>query len=280
MTTDTAPTAAPRPDTGARRVARAIADNTIAGFAPWIIMSVVASLSRFELAVGLALASSLILLGLSRYAGASIKLLEWLDAALFAVLAVIGAVAAPGLRDWLQTWAGELSNIALVVIALGSMLVRHPFTIDYAREQTPRQFWHTPAFLRVNYIITGVWALAFLVSAVSGFIGDFVLDNSNDIWTGWVIQIGALLVAVQFTLWYPKVVRAKGRRAAGVPTDPPPPVSELLVGCAAYLPAVGIIALVFDAGPWWVGVGLIVAGAAIAQQAHQGRTGRAEPAES
>ena len=64
-----------------------------------------------------------------------------------------------------------------------------------------------------------------------------MIDDSDNLWTGWIIQTAAMLAAVQFTLWYPRVVRARGRAAAGVPGEPEPPVSELFAGLVGYLPA-------------------------------------------
>lgn len=96
-----------------------------------------------------------------------------------------------------------------IVLAVGSMLAGVPFTIQYAREQVAEEYWQTPLFVRVNYVITGAWALAFLVAAVAGFYGDTVLRESDNVWTGWVIQTAAMVGAIRFTGWYPDFARAK-----------------------------------------------------------------------
>ncbi len=82
-------------------------------------------------------------------------------------------------------------------------------------------------------MITAFWILSFLVAALAGAYGDLVLNNSNNLWTGRAIleQPLAILVAIQFTGWYPKVVQANapGRKLAV------PPLSELLLGATALL---------------------------------------------
>jgi hypothetical protein len=243
---------------------RKLVSSPLAGIAPWVVMSILSGVTSFEVAVGLALATSVVFLVLGRLTGATIKLLEVADVGFFVALIVVGAVASERVTDWLETWSGELSNVALVVIAAGSMLIRRPFTLAYAREEAPRELWDNPVFIRTNYIITGFWAAAFVVAAVSGAIGDAVLDNSNNLWTGWIIQTAAMIVAIQFTLWYPRVARAKSLQAAGKPTEPPPPLSELFVALAGYIPIVGIVSLSFDAAPDWVGIVLIVGGVVLA----------------
>ncbi|MGW7487474.1 hypothetical protein [Streptomyces sp. NPDC054786] len=129
----------------------------------------------------------------------------------FAAMAVIGILASPGTLRRLENYSGEVSNIALLVISLGSMAIGVPFTLQYAREQVPREFWSDPRFLRTNYYITGVWGAAFGVAAIAGAGGDLVLHHSNNLWTGWIIPIAAIIVALQFTRWYPEVVRARSR---------------------------------------------------------------------
>ncbi|HUR04524.1 MAG TPA: hypothetical protein VM347_18410 [Nonomuraea sp.] len=194
-----------------------ILDNPVVGMAPWIIFSVLVGPGRFELSVLLALAVSILLIVANRVVrrGASMKLLEVADVVFFAALTAVGLVASAGTRRWLETYAGEVSNIALVLIAFGSMAVRMPFTLQYAREQVDRAYWHSPHFLRTNYVITGVWGLAFLVAAVTGGYGDLVLRDPDNLWTGWIIQIAAIIAAVRFTAWYPGVVRTRVQREHG-----------------------------------------------------------------
>ncbi|WP_327684339.1 hypothetical protein [Streptomyces sp. NBC_00467] len=236
-------------------------ENPVVGMSPWIIFSVLVGPGRFELAVGLALAVVVLLVVLGRVLlrGRSVKLLEVADIVFFAALAVIGAVASEGTLHWLETYAGELSNLALVVIAFGSMAVGMPFTLQYARERVGKEYWDSPEFRHANQVITGVWGLAFLVAAIAGGFGDLVLHNPNNLWTGWVIQIAAIVVAVSFTGWYPQVVRS--RRSDGHP----PPVRHLLTPLAGLLIPMGILALVFDASASWFGVALIILGVVLAR---------------
>ncbi|MFD3542992.1 hypothetical protein ACFWUQ_26345 [Streptomyces sp. NPDC058662] len=250
------------PGTAAERVATGILENPVVGMAPWIAFSLLVGPGRFELAVGLALAVSVALVVFGRLVrhGASWKILELSDLVFFTAMTLIGLAAGPGTLRWLETYAGEVSNIALTVIAFGSMAVRTPFTLQYARERVDPSRWHTPAFVRANYAITGAWGLAFLAAAVAGAYGDLVLRNPNNIWTGWIIQILAIVAALRFTAWYPEVVRARARRAAGAPdAGPEPGTASLLLPLAGLLVPIGIAVLVFDAA-WWLGTALIVAG--------------------
>ncbi len=238
-----------------------VLDNPVVGMAPWIIFSLLVGPGRFELAVGLALAAAVTLTALTHlvHRGSSWKLLELADITFFATMAVIGLLASEGTLRWLETYAGEVANIALAVIAFGSMAVRTPFTIQYAREQVDPSLWHTRGFLRTNYMITGAWGVAFLVAAAAGAIGDLVLHDPGNIWTGWIIQILAIVAAVKFTVWYPDVARAQAvREAAGLPPEPTP-WAGFLVPLAGMLVPIGIAVLIFD-NMWWLGAALIVVG--------------------
>ncbi|MGE7390111.1 hypothetical protein ACQKM2_31990 [Streptomyces sp. NPDC004126] len=231
-------------------------ENPVVGMAPWILFSLLVGPGRFEIAVGISLASALLLVLVGRlvHRGSSWKLLEVADVVFFAALAVIGALASDGTLRWLETYAGEVASLTLTAIAFGSMAVGMPFTLQYAREQTDPSVWNAPAFLRTNYAITGVWGLAFLVTALAGGFGDLVLRAPDNIWTTWIVPILALVAALRFTAWYPDVVRA---RAAGTPG---PGRASLLLPLAGLLVPIGIAVLVFDGGAWWLGVALIVAG--------------------
>ncbi|MFK0015632.1 hypothetical protein [Streptomyces sp. NPDC091027] len=236
-------------------------DNPVVGMAPWIIFSLLVGPGRFELAVGLALAAAVALVALTHLVnrGSSWKLLELADVVFFAAMAVIGALASAGTLRWLETYAGEVANIALAVIAFGSMAVRMPFTLQYAREKVDPALWHTRGFLRTNYMITGAWGIAFLVAALAGAFGDLVLHNPSNIWTGWIVQVLAIVAAVKFTVWYPDVARARAVREASGQPPGPTPWAGFLVPLAGLLVPIGIAVLIFD-NMWWLGVALIVAG--------------------
>ena len=51
--------------------------------------------------------------------------------------------------------------------AQAGLLCRHPFTADIAKENVPVQHWGTPAFWRMNYLLTGIWAGIFFIMTLS-----------------------------------------------------------------------------------------------------------------
>jgi hypothetical protein len=229
--------------------------NPLAGLAPWIVYAIVEGPNRLELSAALAFGIALLVLSLGWIRGSSPKMLDYADVVFFGALAIYVALASPDTHAWLELWSGEIANIALVVIVLGSILIRHPFTLAYAKEDAPRDLWDNPGFIRTNYVISWVWAIAFVIEALSGFYGDAVLHDSNNIWTGWIIQTLPMIIAAQFTLWYPARVRA----AAGA-GEPAPSMNEFLAHLTPWLTIIGVIVLALGQSPAWLGIAFIVAG--------------------
>src|SRR5690349_3176158 len=120
--------------------------SPFAGIAPWALMSILSGPGRFELAVGAALGLSVLVMIVSRVRGFKIQVLEVFGAVVFAALAVVGLFAAEGVIDWLELWAGELVNLALAAFAWTTLLIGRPFTMSYAKETTPREYWDSPLF--------------------------------------------------------------------------------------------------------------------------------------
>jgi hypothetical protein len=237
-------------------------DNPIAGLAPWIVYSLVEGPGRLEAAAVCAFGLAVVILALSLVRGQSPKLLEYSDVIFFGALGLVVAFASDSTHGWLETWSGEVANVALAVIVVGSMLVGRPFTMQYAKENVDPSLWRTRGFIRTNYVITGVWAVAFLVQAAAGWYADGVLHDSNNIWLSWVLETAAIIVAIQFTLWYPGVVRA---RAQGTE---PPGLALFFAPLTAWLTVIGIISLSANAAPDWVGIALIVAGVLAGKAVH------------
>jgi len=225
--------------------------SPFSGIAPWILFAVLSGPGQFEEAVGAALGLTLLTLWLGWRRGIAIHAIEVLGVVVFVILVVLGLVASPATIAFLETWAGEITNIVLALFVLATIAVRRPFTLAYAKESTPQEYWDTPLFAQVNYAISWVWAAAFTFSAVVGFIGDAVLHDSGNFWTGWVLQLAATFFAIAFTGFYPDY--------AGGQESRPSPI-KLIDWLPTFVMVVGIYGWVSDDLPDSVGIGMTVAG--------------------
>ncbi len=131
------------------------------------------------------------------------KILEIGTVMLFGALAAYSLFGSP---DWSIMGVRLCVDLGLLLIVLVSIALRQPFTLQYAREQVPADLWNTPEFLRTNYVITAVWALAFSILVLA----DLVLLYAPDVppRVGIITTIAALIAAVKFTGWYPERVKA------------------------------------------------------------------------
>jgi hypothetical protein len=235
--------------------------SPLAGLAPWIAMSLLSGPGRFEESVSTALGLSILFIYLRLRRGGSLKPLEVFEVAYFGSLAIVGLLASDNLIGWLEKWSGEMSSLALAVFTFGSLLVGNPFTLPYAKETTPRDYWDSPIFLSINRVITLVWALAFTVAAAAGLYGSIVLDQPDNFWTAWIIPIAAMLFAFSFSEWYPDVASAEAPRPPGESREVAPPLSKLFDFLPPFVMAVGIAMLVTDTDPMWLAIISIVVGA-------------------
>ena len=233
--------------------------SPFAGLAPWVLMAIVAGPGRFEEAASAALGLALLTLWVGRRRGVPVHALEAFSIVFFGVLAVLGLVASADTISWLELWAGELSNIALAVFAIVTLLIRKPFTLAYAKDTTPREYWDTPLFGRINYAISAVWAGAFVVSAIAGAYGDAVLRDNDNFWLAWIVPIAAIVFAASFTEFYPDYASVK---FTGEATDPPPSPARMFDWLPPFVAITGIIGWVSDAIPATLGIPLIVVGVA------------------
>ncbi len=235
--------------------------SPIAGIAPWVLLSVLSGPGRFEEAASAALGLTLFTLWVGWRRGVPVHMIEVFGAMFFLVLSILGLVASDGVISWLEVWAGELSSLALAAFAVVTLLIRRPFTLAYAKDTTPEEYWDTPLFRQINYAITGAWAGAFTFSAILGALGDTVLQG-GEFWTGWILPIAGILFAVEFTEFYPDYASAKFSQSIGEPTEAPQSPVRLLDWLPPFVLVTGIIGWVSDAVPAAVGIGLIVVGAA------------------
>jgi hypothetical protein len=177
-------------------------------FAPFIIFAVLDHIigPTGALAAGAVVSGALIVRDLVG-SGRSAKVLELGTFVLFSGLALWMFLNE---ANWSVIGVRLCVDAGLLLIVLGSMVGRRPFTLQYAREQDPSELWNRPEFIQTNYVITGVWALAFGVMVLAELALLYVPGLPPRV--GIVAIILALVGAVKFTGWYPE--REK-RRFAG-----------------------------------------------------------------
>jgi hypothetical protein len=177
-------------------------------FAPFIAFAITDRLfgSTPGLIAGTATSAALLIRDWTRRHG-NPKVLETGTAALFGGLALYAILGGP---RWTSVWDVRLRvDAGLLLIVLITMLIRKPFTLQYAREQVSMELWSSPEFIRTNYVITAVWAVAFVVLVIA----DLTLIYRPDLppRVGITATILALVGAFKFTQWYPSRVSAHAK---------------------------------------------------------------------
>jgi hypothetical protein len=173
--------------------------NLYFGFAPWIVFAVVASPSTWEFAALAALIAAVVL-ARPDFRHHDLKILDIAGMAFFAVLAVLALFLDRSDLSDVEKYAGVISSGALAIIALGSLAFT-PFTEQYARDTTPREYWDSPLFKRINRNLTALWGVTFVAIAVLSYVAVEVEDGKD--WFNWILPLVLLVAMVKFTEWYP-----------------------------------------------------------------------------
>jgi hypothetical protein len=185
--------------------------GTLLAFAPFIVFVIVERLAGVKAGlVAAAMTSAALLIREVISRKKTIKILEVGTLLLFGGLASYTFIVDTA---WSIPAVRLCVDAGLLLVVLVSILVRQPFTLQYAREQVSPELWNAPEFVRVNYIITWVWAGAFALMTVADLMMLFV--PSLPTFIAIVVTILAIWGAARFTSWYPKHVRA-----TRLPSDP------------------------------------------------------------
>lgn len=178
------------------------------GFGPFIIFVLLSRFVPASVSLWAAAAMSGILVVREKLRGHSIKILE---AGTFALFALLGLYTSFTHGAWDIPTVRSVVDGGLLFIIVLSLFVRRPFTLQYAREQVPAAAQSSPTFVRTNYIITTVWALAMAIVVIADLAMHFVtrLPVQMEI----VAIVGALGGAFWFTKWYPKQIHPVKRES-------------------------------------------------------------------
>ena len=183
--------------------------------APYGVFTVLMLATSAAVSLFAAAATCLVAIAVDLVRGRSIKTLCAGSAVLFAGLGLT-------LLAWHPAWSGSAVKLAVdagvFTISLGSMLLRRPFTLQYAIEAVPAETAAMPGFLRANYVITGAWTAATLLMMASNVAMLYV--PGLPFWTGLAIAFAARNSALYFTRWYPEYQRLKHEGAAAAADRP------------------------------------------------------------
>ncbi len=142
-------------------------------------------------------------------AGRSLKMLAAGSAVLFLAIAGYVTLIDPHVSPITVRIAVDAGVLA---IGLASLIMRAPFTLQYAREIVDAETARSPGFRRVNYILTLAWTGAFVLMLVANVLMIYV--PSLPLWVGVGIAFAARNSAAYFTHWYPQHHRARMAREA------------------------------------------------------------------
>jgi len=98
-------------------------------------------------------------------------------------------------------------DAGVFAISLTSLVIRKPFTLQYAREMVDAETAQLAGFMRANYIITWAWTAAFLLMMTANVLMIYVAGLP--LWSGIAIAFAARNSAVYFTKWYLGYRKAK-----------------------------------------------------------------------
>jgi len=178
--------------------------NLVLGFVPFILFAVLMPLSD-DLAVWIAFAAAF---GLGMRSFLDTRVLKTLDAgntALFGLLALYKGFIQPSLSFGALLLAVDGGLLAIMI---ASLILHEPFTLQYAREQVSQEYWKTPAFLRTNYVVTGVWVAALTIMTATAAAA--AISAQVSVTAAVAAGLVALAAALTFSLRYPAYVRRHG----------------------------------------------------------------------
>lgn len=213
-----------------------LSNNPVLTFVPWVVFWVVAGPRTWEVASGVALLASVVLLvidleptqlvdrAVARSAGgaqssqspirlAPPKILDVGTTVFFLALVIIGFFVPRHDLIGLEKYSQAISSAALCLIVLLSIGLGHPFTEQYARSGVTEEVVRTPLFHRMMVTMSTVWALIFGVMAILGLIAETGISGagSSDL-LNWYIPIGLVIVGFKFNKWYPAQVQEMAAR--------------------------------------------------------------------
>jgi hypothetical protein len=188
------------------------------GFLPWIAFTVVAhrmAANAVAWSALVAVAMTVVALAVARRRHGPATL-DAVSLVIFTGGAVVGFAGGAAVDDWLYTWGRTLVGVVLGLWMLATAPVR-PFTEEYARRSTPREYWGSATFRSINRVISAAWGAGLVVIGVAGVLVTLLeqeatgrsSDHLVELVLNWVVPIAVIWGLVAFTGSYPDRVTSR-----------------------------------------------------------------------
>ncbi|NOZ83773.1 MAG: NAD(P)-binding protein [Epsilonproteobacteria bacterium] len=158
-------------------------------FIPWIIYWILCGMGN-ALGIIISLTVSLILV-VPQIRRRDFNLMDVTSLFYFSIAA--GATFIFNLNIFVEK-SGFLGYSALFLMALFSLIIKQPYTLQVSKRDYPEIYWKEKSFLTVNNVITGVWAAIYLANA----IGFLILSSFTSIFSNILIVFG-----IAFSIVFP-----------------------------------------------------------------------------
>jgi len=121
----------------------------------------------------------------------------------------VGIVLITGsLNGAVSTAVYLLAQAVLAIIALVSILLGKPFTMQYARDDVPEIYWGHPLFVSTNYHLSWVWFGLFCINFAVPASGVF-MSISYPSAVNYTVPVLTLLFGAWYNSWYVKKERER-----------------------------------------------------------------------
>ena len=144
-------------------------------FIPWIIYWILCGIGN-TLGIIISLAVSLLLI-IPQIRKRDFNLMDVTSLLYFSIAATVTFIF--NLNIFVEK-SGFLGYSVLFLMALFSLIIKQPYTLQVSKKDYPEIYWKEKSFLTVNNIITGVWAAIYIVNAtVFLLLSSFTVIFSN-----------------------------------------------------------------------------------------------------
>lgn len=162
----------------------------LVSFAPWIVYWVLCGMGN-RLGIVISLAISLLLV-IPQIHKRDFNLMDVTSLLYFSIATAFTFVF--NLNIFVKK-SGFLGYSVLFLMALFSLIIKQPYTLQVSKRDYPEIYWKEKLFLVINNIITGIWAVIFMANAIT-----FLLLNK----TSAVILSNTLIaLGIAFSVIFP-----------------------------------------------------------------------------